>query len=241
MVNEIYIISLLITGFLLGVVYLFRSFPGLWKFARVVIPKLGFVLDKLEIRRKYRDPLKLIINDAFFKKMVELPEDALKDAEVRAEFVRTAADITKAFTNSELTVGKHYCNLRRLSSSLYTLIVNHKELADCIKALSKSSNIQVKKTTLLAIDVLGELFDLEDRLDRDFFQHLIYGLNKVLLQLRDGGYTKRSVSQTSVTLWRIYQLTRAYSRHKNNKGLTRKQFEKKVVSTLGKLLGKDVF
>jgi hypothetical protein len=114
-------------------------------------------------------------------------------------------------------------------------LLSHKEIFDTVKALDNHEDLEVKKATLVAIDVLGVFFDLKDKLAKEYFQHLIYGINKCLLLLRDGGTGKRSLKKVASTLWRVYKLTKAYKYLQGRKNLTEEEFYAKVSSTFDAL------
>jgi hypothetical protein len=65
---------------------------------------------------------------------------------------------------------------------------------------------------------------------------MIVGINKVLLEIKAGRLDKKTVSKVSATLWRMFQLARAYKQSKNLKNLFKVEFEKKMQSALFLLL-----
>jgi hypothetical protein len=88
--------------------------------------------------------------------------------------------------------------------------------------------LEVKKLTLLFIDVLGNFYNLREDLDRVHFEQITVGLNKILLLLRDGGPGKENLKKVYATTFRIYKLTKAYRSLKSSKRLTEAQFYGKL-------------
>ncbi len=126
---------------------------------------------------------------------------------------------------------------RRIVNAIYVLLTEHKDLIDTLKVISTNpQNLDVKKATLIAIDFLGELVNLESRMDRLFYQSMIFGLNKVLLQIKNGRADKKTISAISSTLWRMYQLLLAYKEQNSLQGLTEEEFKKKLQKVLSDLL-----
>ena len=125
---------------------------------------------------------------------------------------------------------------RRISNAFYSLIVNHKDIVETLRSLDEIKTIDVKRTTIIFIDFLGEFFTLSLRTDRLFYEMIIVGINKALLQIKNGGLDKKTLSKVSGTVWRMYQLTRAYKKLDGNKGLTETEFEKKMQDALSTLL-----
>jgi hypothetical protein len=115
----------------------------------------------------------------------------------------------------------------RLFMAGLTLALNYNSVKELLAGFSEHGSIKVKKLTLLTIDVLGVMLELKNELDTEFFQHAVFGINKMLRQLRDGGYTEKSLEKSAATLFRVYQLTRAYLNLHGRSNLTRGEFNEK--------------
>ena len=124
---------------------------------------------------------------------------------------------------------------RRVSAASYMALLSRQNILDTVKSLSNHESIEVRKATFVAIDVLGEFFDMKDKLANEYFQHLIYGLNKCLLLLRDKGTGRKNLKAVTATLWRVYKITRAYKYLQDRKNLTKEEFYAKVSSTFDTL------
>jgi hypothetical protein len=124
----------------------------------------------------------------------------------------------------------------KIARSLSVLLNQRQELIQIISSFSNHEDIEVKKITVITIDALGELYDLRSSLDRSEFQHVVYGLNKSLLQLRDGGYNKKTYTKVGLTLNRLRVIMKSYNSQKAGKGgLNLKQLRKKLGSIMGAL------
>lgn len=126
----------------------------------------------------------------------------------------------------------------RLANAVYVMLKQHADLLDTLKSFQDTKDIDVKKATLIAADFLGELVNIENKLDRRFYEHMVYGLNKALLQLKNGAHNKKTVAEISETMWRMYQIARAYSKQKSLSSLTKEQLMDNLERVLSGLLGK---
>lgn len=125
---------------------------------------------------------------------------------------------------------------KAIAFSIGILINQRQELLQIISSFSNHEDIEVKKATVVAIDTLGELYNLRSSLDRMAFKHIIYALNKCLILLRDGGYNKKTYSKVGLTLNRLRVIMKSYNTQKASKGsLTVKQLHKKLATVMGTL------
>lgn len=120
----------------------------------------------------------------------------------------------------------------RIANAIYVLLNQHKELLETLESLNDIKTLDVKKATLLAVDFLGELVNIEDRLERIFYQDIIYGINRVLLRLKNNPLNKETVADTSATLWRMYQLLLAFKEVKSLGSLSEAEFKLKIRDVL---------
>lgn len=125
---------------------------------------------------------------------------------------------------------------KRIAASGYMVVLSHQEILDTIRGLQDHDNLDVRKATYVVIDILGELFDRRDKLSKEYFQHLVYGLNKCLVLFKRGGYNRSTVKEIYATLWRIYQLTKAFNKLKAGDGLTKKEFYEKITIIIDGML-----
>jgi hypothetical protein len=124
----------------------------------------------------------------------------------------------------------------RVARAVYTLIDHNADILLLLESLNDISSIDVKRTTLIFIDFLGEFFNLQSKMDKIFYEDMIYGINKVLLEIKKGGNNKQTLSKVSATLWRMYQITRAYRDLNSLSNLTKEEFERKIQEALSLIL-----
>lgn len=118
----------------------------------------------------------------------------------------------------------------------YLFLISHKETALIIASIQAGhQSLEVKKATNLAIDVLGEIVSRDTKLSRQYFQHLIYGINKSLVLIKKHGTDKKTLKKVTSTLFRVYKLTKAYRHRRGLKNLTEAEFYAKVVDVFGTL------
>jgi hypothetical protein len=121
--------------------------------------------------------------------------------------------------------------------TIQLLFESHPELNDNLMFVVAGhyERLDVRKLTVLMIDVLKQFFDLKDKLSSDYFKQLIFGLNKALILLRNNGVTEHNLKEIYKTLFRVYRLTQSYTSLQRNKHLTEKEFYAKVAAILARL------
>jgi hypothetical protein len=120
---------------------------------------------------------------------------------------------------------------RKMMTAAYVTAISYDEITEAMASVWEThADLDVRKTTLLAIDVLGELVVLEDELGQQYFQHLIYGINKSLKLIRDHGTDKRALKKVASTLFRVYKLSKAYRHRRKLGGHTEGEFYDKIVA-----------
>lgn len=93
----------------------------------------------------------------------------------------------------------------------------------------------VKDLTLLCIDTIGCLHPLETEIDEEHFQHLIYGLNRILLVLRDGsGLNKNTIIAGGKILFRMVRITQAYVHKKNKQNIPADELAERLVDLVSR-------
>lgn len=226
-----YLPIILITLFGFGGLYIFYRFPQ----ARKYIPFLQQLIETVHLSflywgvRKGYPTINTLARYTTFLEVVDYEKDILKSKAHVQAFV--ALSLYKYYKLRDLDHDK----VKKFSGALYVLFAEQAELRDSLASFSDVKNLEVKRLTLLAIDVLGEFFTLSNDLDRDYFQHLIYGINKALVELRADGLTRKGIAKVSATLWRLYQITRAYSHQAGLANLTRAEFNEKVKEAIDSL------
>ena len=131
--------------------------------------------------------------------------------------------------------GKDEAFYRKLAAAMTEIMRHSDDLVYNFVYFSHKNfyGIEVKKLTLILIDVFGQLFDLKDKLDAQYFKHLIYGLNQCLVSLRINGTNDKSVKRMGAVLFRLYKLTKAYHSLKSDQFLSEKEFYEKAARILG--------
>lgn len=121
----------------------------------------------------------------------------------------------------------------RTTTVAYLVIFSYKDIYNTVKVLMESpKNIDVKNITLLSIDIIGELVDRSDELGQEYFQHIIYGINKVLLLISKDGFSEANLKSIYATLYRVYKLTLAYNKIRLSNNLSREEFYEKINKVL---------
>ncbi len=119
-------------------------------------------------------------------------------------------------------------DVKRLANAVFTMMkYDGRNFMDVIRSVN-TKDLNVKKATLIAIDFIGEMVNVEDRVDSLFFQNIIYGINKILLELKKGDTDKKTAYKIGQTLWRMHQIAKVYKEQKSNQKLTKDQFERKL-------------
>lgn len=111
-----------------------------------------------------------------------------------------------------LTKGKEvsYDHSVQMAKVIMEVLANDEALLEMVESFKDSDNIEVKKITILMIDCLSKAYDLQKKLDRSAFKHVVYGLNLVLIKLREDGYSKDTFNKVGLILKRLLVVLRAY-------------------------------
>ncbi len=229
------LVGLLLVGFVVvfyGVVYLFRNYPIL----KEKLP-LGMVVEFVQMTvaywgfgRKYSDAGELIAKSVSLSYL--LSADTVDLRKARKQVRELLQDLHKT-----LHPGRPMDDLDMDSAMVvYILLISHKEIADVIRSIQAGpKSIEVEKATYLAIDVFGEFINLQTNLGQKYFQHLIFGLNKALLLIRDNGTHRRTLKKVVSTLFRVYKITKAYRHRLGLKNLTEVELYEKVIGMFGRM------
>ena len=120
---------------------------------------------------------------------------------------------------------------RKIMVATYVAVISYGDITETMASVWEShAGLDVKKATLIAIDILGELVLRDDSLGQEYFQHLIYGINKSLKIIRDHGTDKRALKKVTSTLFRIYKLSKAYRHRRRLGGHTEGEFYDKIIA-----------
>lgn len=205
---------------------------------RELVPHAGrlasmliFSLEYWGFNRKYANEVSLALKGLRLSAVLSTGDPETRESrEAVKQFVR--ASYAVAYPGKKLTEEEV-----RAASAGYMLVMAYPELLVTLESFRNLPDLEVRKATYILIDVLGELFDLQEKLSRVYFQHLIYGLNKCLLLLREKGTTKRNLKNVCATLFRVYQLTRAYKSLHGKKTMSEAEFYAKVLYMLNTVFG----
>lgn len=126
-------------------------------------------------------------------------------------------------------------DVKRLTNAVFTMMkYDGRNFMDVIRSVG-TKDLNVQKATLIAIDFIGELVNVEDKVDLLFFQDIVYGINRILLLLKNGDHDKKTSYKIGQTLWRMHQIAKVYKEQKSNKALTKDQFEAKLKKQMTEL------
>lgn len=208
------------------------------KSLRVHVPLLNWAVETLvmtlnhfKVKRLYRNPIEFSARLASALQAVEWKssEGVVKDGKLW-EFVGDSINYLgvkdRELVRKVLVAGLSVVTREDLLSDNISYILNNKR-----------SKLEVKKLTLLVIDTLGLLFNLEDELESEYYQHLVYAFNKIVRILRDNDSKEKALTDSGEVLFRVYKLTKAYGYLKSRKSLSREQFYEKLKSILSTFSG----
>ncbi len=184
-------------------------------------------IDHWGFQRKYKNEAELLARVAALSAVVVAGDTDLRDTRKTVENILEYAYSTyhpgKKLKGSE----------KDMMMAAYVAAISHKELMETLASVSDSPhNLDVVKATTLCIDILGETIHLEDKLGQQYFQHLIYGLNKSLLVVRDKGTDPRALKEVSTTLFRVYKISKAYRMRRKLSGMKAGEVYDKIISLL---------
>jgi hypothetical protein len=226
---DLYISLVILTILISGGIFLFAKYPAARKylpFLRWFLRTVQITVDHWGFKRTYSDRIDWWVRYSNLIAVLSIEGTDLREARTRVgEFV---ADTYNKFypPGMEREKAKH------AAAAGYMAVLSFPEIRDTVDGLKDHENLDVRKATYVVIDILGELFDREDELSKEYFQHLVYGLNKCLRIFKKGGRSRKSLSEIYATLWRIYQLTKAFNKLKADKGLSKKEFYEKITFIL---------
>lgn len=214
------------------VLILFKRYPSLNKyipFITWVVRQVRVSLDYWGARKVYKNSADVVYKYTGLLEVYAFSQSPDVSKKWFSKFILDTYDniVGKSGDKEEAT---------RMANAFYTLLHNHNDIIETLRALDNLKDLDVKRTTLIFIDFLGEFFTLSNRIDRYFYESMIVGINKVLLELKKGGLDKKTTTKISATLWRMFQLARAYKQSKDRKGISKSEFEKRMQAALSTLL-----
>jgi len=227
---EAYVAVSIVSALVFAGVYLVVKYPAIQSYlpqAQRFMAAVRITADYWGFRKAYSDAVELGIRYLALLETLKVVEgEDLRDARLRVGNFITLLYIT-AYPG-ELGVEK----ARRAATASYMALLEHEEILETIRGLQNHEDLDVRKATLIAIDVLGELFDREDELSREYFQHIVYGLNQCLVKFKKSGQEPDNMRDIYGILWRMYQLTKAYNASLGSQGLTKEEFYGKISAIL---------
>jgi hypothetical protein len=230
---ELYVTVAILTVLVFVGVWAFKKWPSLREKGPLFVrlgESVAFTMDYWGVSRAYTKKAYTGVQlSALLYSLSSQDLEPAKEKEVVSTFV--------AISYAQLSEEEDTEEAQRLAAAGYMLLKSHDELLKTVCALWDHPRMDVRKTTLLCIDVLGELFDLKDEFTQEYFQLLIYSINKTLLIFRDEGTGRRSVKKISSTLFRIYKITRAYKHLRSSGGMTEEEFHASISGAFTRLFG----
>jgi hypothetical protein len=196
-----------------------KSMKALFKVANAFRP----LLEIFKARKQYKDIS--LVTMKYSALLEAIHENKYSKDTVQA----WAENFTVSAVNALTLQGVSAAQAKEISRSMYTLARERKDLIDIISSFRKSEDIEVRKITVIAIDTIGELYDMKSKLDRSMFKHVIVAINKCLMGLREGGYNKKTYTKIGLTLHRLRIIMKSYNSQKAGRGnLTAKQLHKRI-------------
>lgn len=185
-------------------------------------------IDHWGFQKKYSDEAELAAK--FFVMAGSIV--AHKDVDLRDTRKSVGSMIDRAY--SIFYPGKLLTEMERsIMMSAFVTAISYDDIMETLASVYDThEDLDVRKGTLVVVDILGELVYLKDKLGQQFFQTIVYGLNKCLKLLRDNGTDKRNLKEITSTLFRIYKLTKAYRHRRKLAGMTAGDFYDKIIDII---------
>lgn len=73
------------------------------------------------------------------------------------------------------------------------------------------TKINVRKLTEVVIELARRKFDLNNKLDNDMFNHVVYVSNQILMMAKKDGVSWETIEKSCKMLLRLYQVLVAYN------------------------------
>lgn len=207
---SIFITSLIIAGALLAGVILYRRYPT--------------IADRMPLIRWLFRLLQLTFEHWELNKYAKFSNLALKYTVVleAASFYKenpnyATAWLRKFVEDTRITLeSADYSKeeAERAANAISMLLTHHNIILDVLASFENSEDIEVKKLTVIAVDVFGELFDIQDKLDRSMYEHIVVAINLALLKLRDKGYSQRTYTEIAHIFVRLKKVCMSYREQK---------------------------
>lgn len=92
----------------------------------------------------------------------------------------------------------------RVSRGLSIVLAENKNILLTLSSLLETDRIEVKKITLMVIDLFGECFDVnKNEVDREVYKVLVVAVNLVLLSLKENGPSEKFYTELAKVLNRL--------------------------------------
>jgi len=225
MASTLVIVAAILAGVALLLLY---KFPAARRFLPLVAWFLKIVritVDHWGFEQKYKSTTDLAARFFVTAATLTASKKGLRDAKKEV-----SAIIEEAY--EVLSPGRPLTDVERtMMTAAYVTAISYEEITETMASVWEThADLDVRKATLLVVDVMGELINREDELGQVYFQHLIYGINKSLILIRDHGTDKRALKTVTSTLFRVYKLSKAYRYRRKLTGHTEGDFYDKIIA-----------
>lgn len=221
------LILLCYVAFFYGSLVFFRNFPNkeVFNVVRWFFRNLHISLDYWKANSELTSTANVVYKSLILSRVLSLRGTDLRKARFK---VRDSIRELHAALHPE---HKPDASDTDIAVGAYLFLVSHEDLFNAVAAIRENhGNLNVQRATTLAIDVLGEIVSRKSELGQIYFQQLIYGINRILLIIRDKGTDKKALKEVVSVLFRVYQLTRAYRHQKGLSNLSEVEFYAKAIN-----------
>lgn len=214
---DFYIVIGILTLACAAVVWGFIRAPELKKFLpfiRYLIQTVAFSIRYWQLSEYYAKSFDAAAKFSILLETLPLNDLDLNDPELRkkiSQFVRDNYQLL--YDSSE----DRDVEAEKLAAGAFVLIISNEKLRTSIQALieGRPEDIEVKKLTVICIDLFALLFNLRDKLSLEYYQHLIYAINRVLVTVRDEGFTEKGIKDAGAIMFRMYKVTLAFRKQQS--------------------------
>jgi len=230
---DYFVVTILLSLSLLVGIYLLQRFPNITKYLPVIRWFIRLVYDTFvywKLNSKYRSVANIVLKYSLVIDAINFSKDNPRLSRAWVDkFVKDVKNSVGVFNLSDE-------ESKKIAGTISVLLSHHSELLDVLSSFSSSDTIDIKRLTVIFIDTFGELYDLEDKLDKSMFEHLIFALNRVLVALKDKGYSASAYKEVGTILVRLRAICKVYSKQRLIQGrLTVAQFHKELDSVVAAL------
>lgn len=223
----LYIVATIAVALIYIVWYLNKKFDVLNAFS-IVLEGIKKQYDLRQAKTQY-PPIYSLIRELL------LVRTALLDNSDNEEELKKAIQTLIVSAVGKELLPKEAVAIQRMNEVMYQLLTTDFEFRKNVAFILNDDwhNIDVRNITLLLISTVGQFFDLKNDLSQQYFKQLIYGINLILMELKDKGLNKDSVERSLSVLIRLYRLTQAYKSLHITKNISVKEYREKIIATVG--------